>query len=243
MYSLERPTQAADGPVADILVGKLDSLVEGVPKQVQVGDNKDNVIVVARVGGNVYAVSGKCSHFSAPLANGYLDGFHLYCPYHAAAFDIRNGEIYGAPCVNSLKSYPARVASNGDVLVSIPEADLSSVAAGRASPRMVKPDDSDSRTFVIVGGGAAGHTCAETLRKNGFKGRIVILSDEKVLPYDRVLLSKNVKADAATAFSFRPAEFYTEYGIDIHLGAKVNSIDSASKTVKTAAGESFVSSM
>lgn len=238
MYTLERPSQAAD-PVADILVGKLDDLAEGVPKQVQVGDNKDNFIVVAKVGGQVYAVSGKCTHFGAPLATGYLDGYRLYCPWHAAAFDIRSGEIFGGPTVNSLKSYRARIAANGDVLISIPEADLSSVASGRPSPRMVKPDGSDARTFVIVGGGAAGHTCAETLRKNGFKGRIVVLSQEDAVPYDRVLLSKNVKADAA-AFAFRPAEFYQEFGIDLHLGTTVQSIDPGNKTVKTASGETFV---
>lgn len=238
MYTLERQPQAAD-PVADILVGKLDDLAEGVPKQVQVGDNKDNFIVVAKVGGQVYAVSGKCTHFGAPLATGYLDGYRLYCPWHSAAFDIRSGEIFGGPTVNSLKKYQTRVAANGDVLVSIPEVDLSTVASGRPSPRMVKPDGSDPRTFVIVGGGAAGHTCAETLRKNGFRGQIVVLSQENALPYDRVLLSKNVKADAA-AFAFRPAEFYQEFGIDLHLGTTVQSIDSGNKTVKTVSGETFV---
>ena len=238
IYSLERPSQAAD-PVADILVGKVGDLVEGVPKQVQVGADKDNFIVVAKVAGQVYAVSGKCTHFGAPLATGYLDGYHLYCPWHAAAFDIRSGEIYGAPTVNSLRRYGVRVAANGDVLVSIPEADLSSVASGRPSPRMVKPDDSDSRTFVIIGGGAAGHTCAETLRKNGFKGRIVVLSQENALPYDRALLSKNVKSDAS-AFAFRSAEFFQEYGIDIHLGTTVQAINPTAKTVKTASGESYV---
>lgn len=241
MYSLERPSQAAD-PVADILVGKIDDLVEGVPKQVQVGDNKDNFIVVAKVAGQVYAVSGKCTHFGAPLATGYLDGFHLYCPWHAAAFDIRSGEIYNAPTVNSLRRYGVRVAVNGDVLVSIPEADLSNVASGRPSPRMAKPDSSDSRTFVIIGGGAAGHTCAETLRKNGFKGRIVVLSGENALPYDRVLLSKNVKSDAS-AFAFRPAEFYEEYGIDLRLNTSVQTINPTAKTVQTVSGDSFVSTI
>jgi NAD(P)H-nitrite reductase large subunit len=104
---------------------------------------------------------------------------------------------------------------------------------------MVKPDGSDARTFVIIGGGAAGHTCAETLRKNGFKGRIVVLSQENASPYDRVLLSKNVKSDAS-AFAFRTPEFYQEFGIDLHLGTTVQAIDPTSKTVKTASGDSFV---
>ena len=239
LWAWQRPTQAAD-PVADVLVCKLDDLAEGVPKQVQVGDNKDNFIVVAKVGGQVYAVSGKCPHFGAPLATGYLDGYHLFCPWHSAAFDIRSGEIYGAPTVNSLTTYRARVAPNGDVLVSIPEALLSKVAQSRPSPRLVKPDGTDHRTFVVIGGGGAGHACAETLRKNGFKGKIIVLSQESVVPYDRALLSKNVKSDAAT-FALRPADFYTEYGIDLKLGASVTAIDPANHLVKTASGEEFVS--
>ena len=233
-----RKTLAAD-PVADVVVCKLAELTPGVPRQIQVGDNKDNFIVVAKVGDQVYALSGKCPHFGAPMANGFLDGYHLYCPWHSASFDIRTGEIYGAPTVNSLTSYRTRVTETGDVVVSIPEAQLSTVASSRPSPRLAKPDGSDPRTFVVIGGGGAGHACVESLRRNGFNGRIVLLSEEAVLPYDRALLSKNVKSDAA-GFVFRGAEFYQQFGIEVKLGTTVKGVDQKAKVVKTASGEEIV---
>lgn len=43
---------------------------------------------------------------------------------------------------------------------------------------------------MIVGAGAAGAAAAETLRKEGFDGRIVMVGQEPVVPYDRVKYSK-----------------------------------------------------
>ncbi len=50
----------------------------------------------------------------------------------------------------------------------------------------------DARTFVIIGGGAAGAVAAQTLREAGFAGRLVMLDPENRLPYDRTVLSKYV---------------------------------------------------
>ncbi|MBM3211699.1 NAD(FAD)-dependent dehydrogenase, partial [Candidatus Poribacteria bacterium] len=49
---------------------------------------------------------------------------------------------------------------------------------------------SDEKTFIIIGTGAAGNTAAETLRKDGFDGRIIMVTRESCLPYDRTELSK-----------------------------------------------------
>ena len=49
----------------------------------------------------------------------------------------------------------------------------------------------DNRRFIIIGGGPAALSAAETLRQAGFEGDITILAKEKVLPYDRTILSKN----------------------------------------------------
>ena len=41
-------------------------------------------------------------------------------------------------------------------------------------------------------------SCAETLRQKGFTGRIVMVMKEKLLPYDRVKLSKDLAVNADT---------------------------------------------
>ena len=46
-------------------------------------------------------------------------------------------------------------------------------------------------TFVIVGAGLAGAKAAETLREEGFDGRLVLIGDEPERPYERPPLSKD----------------------------------------------------
>lgn len=53
----------------------------------------------------------------------------------------------------------------------------------------IKKIDNKS-TFLIIGGGPAGFQCAETLRYEGFNGKIVLITAEDAHPYDRTKLSK-----------------------------------------------------
>lgn len=64
-------------------------------------------IVMARVGGIVYAVEGKCSHMACPLFMGVLDGYVLTCPCHDWRFDIRTGKFADAPEIG-LTVYPVK---------------------------------------------------------------------------------------------------------------------------------------
>ncbi len=48
----------------------------------------------------------------------------------------------------------------------------------------------DKNHYIIIGGGAAGQSAAESLRQGGFTGRISILTAEDTLPYDRTPMSK-----------------------------------------------------
>ncbi|HEX5908573.1 MAG TPA: FAD-dependent oxidoreductase [Propionibacteriaceae bacterium] len=93
-------------------------------------------------------------------------------------------------------------------------------------------------SFIIVGGGMAGAIAAQTLREEGFDGRITLLSQELNAPYERPPLSKDYlqgKADRDSIF-VHPEQWYAENAVELSLGGAVTSLDPASRTVTTAAG-------
>jgi 3-phenylpropionate/trans-cinnamate dioxygenase ferredoxin reductase component len=90
------------------------------------------------------------------------------------------------------------------------------------------------QTFVIVGGGLAGAKAAETLRAEGFTGRVILICDERDHPYERPPLSKGYllgKAERDSVFVHEPA-WYAQHDIELHLGQTVDRIDRAAKTVR-----------
>lgn len=80
----------------------------------------------------------------------------------------------------------------------------------------------NSNTAVIVGGGPAGATCAESLRQEGFTGRIIMICKENSLPYDRVKVSKSMDFNVQNIL-LRPQMFYDEYKIETRLGIEATS--------------------
>ncbi|MFG2605611.1 NAD(P)/FAD-dependent oxidoreductase [Streptomyces sp. NPDC048514] len=90
------------------------------------------------------------------------------------------------------------------------------------------------QTFVIVGGGLAGAKAAETLRAEGFTGRVILICDERDHPYERPPLSKGYllgKEERDSVFVHEPA-WYAQNDIELHLGQTVDRIDRAAKTVR-----------
>jgi nitrite reductase (NADH) small subunit len=49
------------------------------------------VIALVRLGGQVFAIDNRCPHRDGELAQGDLQGVHLFCPLHAWSFDVRTG--------------------------------------------------------------------------------------------------------------------------------------------------------
>jgi 3-phenylpropionate/trans-cinnamate dioxygenase ferredoxin reductase component len=85
-------------------------------------------------------------------------------------------------------------------------------------------------TVVVVGAGLAGSRCAETLRAEGFDGRIVVFGDEPHAPYERPALSKEFLAGARESVDLRPEEFWAERGIELRLGERVDAVDPLGRT-------------
>ena len=96
-----------------------------------------------------------------------------------------------------------------------------------------------TRTFVIVGASLAGAKAAETLRTEGFDGRVVLIGDEARRPYERPPLSKEyLRAEKDfDAAAVHPADFYDDNGIELRTATLATAIDPAGRSVTLAAGE------
>ena len=149
------------------------------------------------------------------------------CPWHKAAFCLATGERVEPPAVDDLPRFPIRVVG-GRVLITIPE------KADRVTPAITP---SDTRCMAIVGAGAAGALAAQTLRKAGFSGRVVLIGQEERLPYDRTVLSKYALSGktGAEKTPLQSDAFYTRHRIE-RLTRKVVSLDPTSRTITFADG-------
>jgi 3-phenylpropionate/trans-cinnamate dioxygenase ferredoxin reductase component len=93
-------------------------------------------------------------------------------------------------------------------------------------------------SFIIVGGGLAGAIAAQTLREEGFDGRITLLGEEPHRPYERPPLSKDYlqgKADRDSIFA-HPEPWYPDHAVELRLGTAVTSLEPGARTVTTATG-------
>jgi 3-phenylpropionate/trans-cinnamate dioxygenase ferredoxin reductase subunit len=95
------------------------------------------------------------------------------------------------------------------------------------------------RTIVIVGGGQAGGWAAQTLRSDGFEGRIVLIGDEPHRPYERPPLSKAVLAGDAHAdtTSLQKPEAFDALRLDWRPDVSATRIDRTAKRVHLSCGE------
>ena len=95
-------------------------------------------------------------------------------------------------------------------------------------------------TFVIIGASLAGAKAAETLREEGFDGRIVLVGAETVRPYERPPLSKEYlrgEAGREKIWVHDDASFYDAHDIELRLGTTAVGIDAAGQEVELDGGE------
>jgi NADPH-dependent 2,4-dienoyl-CoA reductase/sulfur reductase-like enzyme/nitrite reductase/ring-hydroxylating ferredoxin subunit len=191
-------------------------------------DIREQKVLVVRSGERILAFDGYCPHAGAPLAEGVRCGDHVICPWHKASFDLRSGALVEPPAVDPLPRYPARV-EDGRVLVSLQPIQTPDI-----------PASADERCFVILGAGAAGQAAAQRLREEGFGGRLIMVSHEAELPYDRTVLSKyNLSGEAgAEKTPLQDAGFYERRRIE-RRRAEIAEVDAATATVRFADGSSL----
>jgi len=96
-------------------------------------------------------------------------------------------------------------------------------------------------TIVIVGAGQAGGWAAQTLRKEGFTGRLVLIGDERHPPHERPPLSKAVLAGVSLPQStwLQKADAFDALALEWRPGTTVARIDRAAKRLELADGETL----
>ncbi|MBO0360919.1 FAD-dependent oxidoreductase [Hymenobacter sp. BT186] len=184
----------------------------------------DTEVLLLRQQGQYHALAAHCPHYGAPLEKGKLVGDKLVCPWHHACFRVTDGALCEPPSLDALPSFPVRVA-DGRVWVQVPKNPPASTASPDATPTALVGGETpaanaaapDARTFVLVGAGAASQFAAQTLRQEGFGGRIVMLTTEPEPPYDRTKLSKAYLAGKAEkqALPLRDTSFYKQHRIEL----------------------------
>jgi 3-phenylpropionate/trans-cinnamate dioxygenase ferredoxin reductase component len=93
-------------------------------------------------------------------------------------------------------------------------------------------------TYVIVGASLAGAAAAQTLREQGFAGRIVLIGDEIELPYERPALSKGylLGTDERAKIYVHDECWYADHAVDLLLGRRVTLLDRVAHQVELDTG-------
>ncbi|MHB1504226.1 MAG: NAD(P)/FAD-dependent oxidoreductase [Acidimicrobiales bacterium] len=96
-----------------------------------------------------------------------------------------------------------------------------------------------SGTFVIVGAGLAGAKAAETIRAEGFGGRVLLLGEESVRPYERPPLSKEYLRGEKDfeAAAVRAEDFYAAHAIELRTSTRARVVDVGASEVLVDSGE------
>src|SRR4051794_22252214 len=99
------------------------------------------------------------------------------------------------------------------------------------------------QTHIIIGASLAGAKAAETLRDEGFDGRVILIGAEHERPYERPPLSKDYLRGEAAADKLyvHSADLYADRDIELRLGRTAAGLDPSRRTVTLDDGERLAS--
>jgi ethylbenzene dioxygenase ferredoxin component len=84
------------------------------PESVAAFDVGDRRLAVFQIGGHFFITDDECTHASASLADGMLDGDVIECAVHMGAFHVPTGAVKAPPCALALRTY--KVLLQGDYI-------------------------------------------------------------------------------------------------------------------------------
>jgi apoptosis-inducing factor 3 len=189
--------------------------------------DSDEAILLRR-GEEFFAVGAQCTHYHGALAEGLAVGDTIRCPLHHACFSLRSGAALRAPALDPIACWRVeRVGSKVFVRERKAEPKPSALTAGNLPA-----------SVTIIGGGAAGLAAADRLRREGYAGRVTMISADAAAPYDRPNLSKDFLMGTAPAewMPLRSADDYIDRKIDLLLDSRVQSLDLEHRSVQLEGG-------
>ncbi|CAF0960967.1 unnamed protein product [Brachionus calyciflorus] len=220
---------------------KNDSMKE---YEIDLGDDQKTKVLLIRQNDAFYSLAPKCSHYQVPLVNGVVLKDRLRCFAHGACFNIKTGDIEDYPGPDCIPKYEVFLDEKNDVFIRATKEEL---LTARKLKNVHKVDLSSGRPgsskltvypkCLIIGSGAAGVLCADSLREAGFQN-ITMITKENCNPYDRPKLSKalNLKLNA---ISMRNEDYFKSSGINFHPNENVEKIDFEFKKVHSSSGRTF----
>ena len=90
---------------------KLSDLAEGTMSAV---DLNGSHILLSKFGGEVFAVSGICTHQETDLGLGFLLEDRVVCPLHLSQFDLKTGQVMNPPATVPLQRFNVKI--EGDTI-------------------------------------------------------------------------------------------------------------------------------
>jgi NADPH-dependent 2,4-dienoyl-CoA reductase/sulfur reductase-like enzyme/nitrite reductase/ring-hydroxylating ferredoxin subunit len=220
MNDLEKPDLKSGVSLASIPdSGKLLGVVDG-----------EEVLLVRR-GTQFFAVGAYCTHYHGPLADGLVVNDEVRCPWHHACFSLRTGEALRAPALDPIQCWHTE---------QVEEKVFIKEKVVPVAPRRVSTTVQPS-SIIIIGGGAAGLAAADMLRREGYRGPLMMISADSAPPCDRPNLSKDFLVGTAPEewIPLRPPEWYSERNIDLVLYSRATSLDTKQKKITTEMGKTY----
>ncbi|KYO36967.1 apoptosis-inducing factor 3 isoform B [Alligator mississippiensis] len=212
--------------VVEASVCHVKDLENGQMREVDLGCGKALLI---KENGEYYAMGHKCPHYGAPLVKGVLSKGRVRCPWHGACFNIGTGDIEDFPGLDSLPKFQVKIEKE-KVYIRASKQALQTQRRTKVMAKCISLSNYNitSTNILIIGAGAAGLVCAETLRQEGFSDRIVMCTMDRHLPYDRPKLSKSMDSHS-DQITLRPKEFFRTFDIEVLTETQVAAVDIKNK--------------
>lgn len=98
-----------------VAVAKVDAVKPGQMKAFIANEQR---ILIANVGGTIFATQDICTHDNGTLSDGELVGDEIECPRHAARFSAQTGQVRALPAVFPIKTFQVKI-ENDEICVAV----------------------------------------------------------------------------------------------------------------------------